>query len=238
MKNQTKTLLLSLTASAGVIGTSVLTAISTRKIVKKENEKDLEKEEKIKLYVSEYAAPVIMGAITIGCIMSSNLISSKYQKSLIGAYGVLDRSYREYRKKVCDILGEEKDEDIKKEVAKDHKATSSMPESCPDGQLIFYDEFSENFFFRTMLEMADAEYQFNRFFITNGYATLNDFYDILGLEPTNYGASVGWSLEAGETCYGYQWIDIEHLLCEEPCDPDAPSYYMIHFIIPPHADYF
>lgn len=237
MKNQTKALLLSLTASAGVIGTSVLTAISTRKIVKKETETEMNPEEKMKLYISEYATPVVMGIVTIGCIMCSNHISVKSQQSLASAYGVLDRSYREYRKKVCDIFGEEQDENIKKEVVKDREVSTTIPDSCPEGQLIFYEEFSETFFFRSMLEMVDAEYQFNKFFITNGYATLNNFYEFLGLDPKDFGDSVGWSLEAGETFYGYQWVDIEHLLCEEPCDPDTPSYYMVHFIVSPHADF-
>lgn len=237
MRMKSKATFLTIAASFGVVGTSVLTAISTKKAVEKTINQEFTKEEKIKIYAKEYVPSILMGATTIGCIIGANIINAKAQASLASAYGVLDRSYKEYRKKVEEIVGEEKEKEIRAAMAKEYFDLSEVPNPENSDTLIFFDEISNRFFFRTMIEVADAEYHFNRNLALRGYAPLNEFYDFLGLEPTEYGNSVGWNLDTAYEFYGYQWVDFEHQLCEEPCDPDCPSYYLIHMPFPPHADF-
>lgn len=102
--------------------------------------------------------------------------------------------------------------------------------------LLFFDELSNRYFWSSIEEVREAEYHFNRNLALRGYAELNELYDFLGLEPTAFGATVGWSLEAGVEFYGYSWVDFYHE-CHESDDPDVKTYYTIHMPFGPTADY-
>ena len=75
--------------------------------------------EKVVVAGPTYAPAIIMGAATIACIFGSNVITKHQQASLMGAYALLDNSYKEYKKKVEDLYGEEAGEKIRGEIAKD-----------------------------------------------------------------------------------------------------------------------
>lgn len=232
---------LGVVASSGVILSSVLTGLGTVKAVEKkqkfveENEREPTKKELVKMALPHYISSFTVSATTIGCIMGMCCLNKRTQASLASAYAVLDQSYRKYREKIVELFGEEADETTRKEMSKDvKKETPVNIVKTSAEQLMFYDEISERYFFRTMLEVADAEYNFNRYLMLNGQAPLNLLYQLLGLETRDWANNIGWDLYIGEIEYGYQWVDFEHVLCEEPCDPDGPSYYLIHMPFPPH----
>lgn len=230
-------------ASLGVIGSSVLTGIATHKTDQKinqfktENDRPPTKKELFLLSAKEYLPAVGIVAATIGCIVGGNVLSKKSQASLASAYALMDQSYRKYRKKIIEEFGEEIDKNIREQIVRENCFTSIPHEPGAPGQLLFFEEISEQYFYRTMLEVADAEYHFNRNLVMRGYANLNEFYEFLGLKPTNYGKKMGWNLYLGETEYGYQWVDFEHQLVDECTDPDTPPFYIIHMPFPPHPGY-
>lgn len=225
--------ILSFTAVGGLFATSILTAKGTFAV-----SKELEKEKPDKkVVIKEYAPAVFSGIATTVCILGSNHINQKTKASLLSAYALLNESYRRYQEKVTETVGEDTEKEIRSSIAKDEY--SDLPEMNVknENELLFYDEFSNRYFVRTMLEVADAEYHFNRNLALRGYASLNELYKFLGLTETKYGETVGWNLYLGNTEYGYQWVDFEHQLFEEPCDPDSPSFYLIHMPFPPHTGY-
>lgn len=101
---------------------------------------------------------------------------------------------------------------------------------------MFFDSFSNRYFWSTIEDVREAEYHFNRNLALRGYAELNEFYEFLGLEPTAFGATVGWSLEAGAAFYGYSWVDFYHEYYPSD-DPDIPPYYTICVPFGPTADF-
>ena len=42
-----------------------------------------------------------------------------------------------------------------------------------------------------------AEYHLNRNYILRGEAVINELYEFLGLEPTDWGAEAGWHIKHG-----------------------------------------
>ena len=88
-----------------------------------------------------------------------------------------------------------------------------------------------------MREVMDAEYHLNRNLALRDYASLNEFYEFLGLPPTTDGEKLGWNLYIGPEIYGYSWVDFYHELCDDTDDPDAPSYYAIHMPFAPHQGF-
>ena len=74
---------------------------------------------------------------------------------------------------------------------------------------LFYEAHYPQIFERSYKDVLLAAYHLNRNFVIRGGCLLNEFYQLLGLELTPYGDSVGWDSCVGETDYGYLWIDME-----------------------------
>lgn len=263
LKGKTSLILTSL-GVVGVIGTGVSAALATPKALShlntfedEEYERQMEKYEengglfeggdgcafepidfefkmptwRKALVIAPYYIPTVLIATgTITCIVSSYVNSVKTQKSLIAAYTLLDGTYKAYRDKNIELYGEEADHQIRRNIAYGQFEDILVFE----GESLFYDEFSGRYFKSTIDAVRAAEYEINRNFALRGYCELNEFYELLGLEPTDYGWSIGWNQYIGETSYGYTWIDFNHQIEETD---DGLEYYIISYPFVPTADF-
>lgn len=235
LKHKTPTFLTFLGA-VGVVATAVLASMETPKALRLLKEASDEKGEELsKLETVTIAAPVyipsiLTGAATITCIFGANVLNQRQQASLASAYALLNNYHKEYRNKLIELHGEEADEEVRTAMAREHCDYHQIGLDTPDGKVLFYDEISGESFYRYEREIMDAEYHLNRNFVLRGYASLNEFYQFLGLPKTEYGDSVGWTVTDG-----YSWIDFEHHLI--PGDDGGPDIYSIDMIFPPDHDY-
>jgi hypothetical protein len=198
----------------GVVGTAVLTAKAAPKALKavedakEEKGDDLTVPEVIKAVAPAYIPVVVVGVATVTCIVGANMLNKRQQASLASAYALLDTSYKEYKKKVTDLYGEEADNHIKAEIAKDkYELTDILPE---EGNRLFYDEYSGRYFETTDAKVKEAEYTVNRHLQTKGYACVNDFYKELGMEMLYSGFDVGWAPEFLKEHAWQSWLDFNH----------------------------
>ncbi len=208
---------------AGVITTAVMAVKATPEAIellnraKETKGEELSKTEQIKVAGSCYIPSILMGVGTITCIFGANVLNKRHQAALVSAYAIVDSSYKEYKQKLKELYGEEAHEEIVNaiavEKAKDVGITAASgcaltcltdDESCGEPAL-FYDEWSGRYFESTIEQVVTAEYHLNRNFVLRGYCVLNEFYEFLGLEPTEYGNEVGWAVEDE-----FYWIDFNH----------------------------
>lgn len=217
--------------AVGVVATAVLTVKATTKasaLLAEQHDENLDKFEIVKSCWRFYALPVATGIGTIACIFGANVLNRKQQAALTSAYIFLDQSFKEYRSKVKELYGEK---DVRKAIVEDRQEEENL---SPLGEkLIFYIEYYEHFFERTMLEVRDAEYALNRKMVVEGDVCVNDFLNLLGLPRTNIGSILGWSLDSNFDNYGCGWIDFDHdfiKLSDMEC-------YVIDFITPPDPKY-
>ena len=235
----------------GVVATTILAVKATPKalqLIEEEKQKkgeELSKWEVVKTAGPKYIPTVLMGVSTLACIFGANILSKCQQASLISAYALLDESYKKYRRKVIELYGEETHRKVVDEIAiekaKEVGITAeslcmntclTSDEACGD-PVLFYDEWSHRYFESTIEQVITAQYHINRNFVLRGYVTLNELYDFLGLEPTDYGNTVGWAVE--DELY---WIDfrqhkiliddeLECYIIETPWEPssDFLEYY-------------
>lgn len=200
--------------AAGVVGTAILSAKAGSKASKILEQAELEKGdkltrlEKIDVTLPVYIPTIMTGAATITCIFGANVINKRKQASLVSAYGLLDKSYKEYRKKVEDYYGEGSDEEIMDEIAQDKYALNPVKPSKDTA--LFYDEYSKRYFEASMTKVMEAKYQINRDMQMRDYAYLNEFYEYIGLEPIEDGWSLGWSVGVCLEMYWQNWIDFGH----------------------------
>lgn len=216
--------ILSCLAGAGVIFTAIEAVKDTPKAIKRvenaseEKGEPLTKKEVVKVTWSCYTKTAAFGVGTIVCIFAANVINRKLQASMTGAYVLLERTYGDYISKIKERYGEKVHEEIMSEVVAERASDVSiyaenfcgncntdfegiMEETC-----LFYDSFSNRYFEATPMQVIQAEYHLNRNFALGMIPSVNDFYDLLGLEHTDIGKTLGWTNSNGD----YYWIDFNH----------------------------
>ena len=158
-----------------------------------------------------YAPSVILCTSSLGCLLASNNILRKRNAALSAAYMTVDKSFKEYRRRVAERFGDEVEKEIRynikakeivtvdeegnevKETVKvmegaDNPTTYSdyarfFDESCPAWQ---NDPEYNLTFLRAQQQYA------NDLLKAQGRLFLNDVYKMLGIEITKAGQVVGW----------------------------------------------
>ena len=199
----------------GVITTTILAVKATPKALKllekakEEKRGDLTKTEIVKTAGPSYIPAIASGAATIACIFGANILNKRQQAAIMSAYALLDNSYKEYKKKTIELYGEEANDNVIAEIAKDKYEETDL-ENEDDGKVLFFDYFSERYFRSTIEDVQRAEYRINRNLVMRDYAYLNEFYEELGIDPIDSGYKYGWSSGTNYERYWQQWIDFTH----------------------------
>lgn len=212
--NRNASTILTCIGGAGVVVTSVLAAKATPKALtlleetKKEKGEDLTKLEVVKTAGPAYIPAILVGASTIACIFGANVLNKRKQAAIMSAYALIDNSYKEYKKKIIELYGEDANDKITEEFVKEKYEEYETPVS--EDKKLFYDEYSGRMFESTIKDVQNAEYQINRDLSMRDYATVNEFYEYLKLEPIEGGDEIGWSTGMNFDYYWQSWIDFGH----------------------------
>lgn len=162
--------------------------------------------------VKTYAPSVVLGALSIGCILASNNMLHKRNVALAAAYTTVDNSFKNYRKRVIDRFGKELDKELKyniktKEVEEkvvDEKGKEKTVKKTVDvvGPLDGVSEFAK--FYDVGCNGWTKDPEHNLWFLrqqqawandklkAQGYLFLNDVYEMLGINKTKAGQIAGW----------------------------------------------
>ena len=192
--------ILTCVGAAGVVATTVTAVKATPKAMlllekaKKEKGEELTKVETVKIAAPIYIPTMILGVSTVACIFGANVLNKKGQASLMSAYALVDSSYKDYRKKVDELYGEEAGTQIRAELAKDEYKEN--PIEVEDGKLLYYDMYSRQYFEATPYEVQRAEYELNKSLMMDDCAYLNEWYNHLGIDQLEHGYDFGWSTSA------------------------------------------
>lgn len=233
----------------GVIATTIMAVKATPKAMKlleqakeEKDDHELTRMDVVKLAGPVYIPSILMGAGTIACIFGANILNKRQQTALMSAYAMLDRSYKEYKEKLKELYGSEAYnniiDSIMVEKADDiYVRSECLLTSCDltaednDGEpKTFYDEHSNRYFEATIEQVMNAEYHLNRNYILRGYSYLNEFYEFLGIETTDYGSVLGWAPNDD----GMYWIDFNH---RKVILDDSLEVYIIEMPFEPTYDF-
>lgn len=185
----------SIISAIGVIGVGVTTAQSTVKAVKilervkdeKEDSTELTTKEKFQLLAPSYIPPAIIALVTISCIMGAHVLNKKQQTAIIGAYTALNKTYKDYAKKVREKYGDEADLEIKKEIIKEEfDQDMVINEGKYDDSQLFYDEYTSAYFEASLNRVLEAERQFNNAIKEFGCVNVGFLYDLIDVDNLYY----------------------------------------------------
>lgn len=196
--------ILSALGVVGVAGTGYFTfkaAWQAREIVIKENEHrdslvspELTKKEQFEKTWKLYITPAAVGVMTIGCIVAANRVQARRFAAIAAAYGVLSGDFDEFRDKASEKLGLKKADEVRSELA-EKNIVGQLPagSALPDGKTWFCDMASRRVFPSTMETVKSGMNKVNFQCFSQTDATLNDFYDAIGVEHTDVGDILGWN---------------------------------------------
>ena len=150
--------------------------------------------------VKLYALPFAVGVGSIACLAGSHHILNSRNVALTAAYAALEKSYSEYRERVVNQIGVEKEAKLYSEVI-DRREQALEPDAMiiPGGRSIYSRRFNEqtspswserpedNWFF-----IKCQENYANTMLHSRGHVFLNEVYDSLNLARTPEGQFVGW----------------------------------------------
>lgn len=191
---------------AGTIATAVLavhaTPKATRDIMDANSEfaDPISNWDKVRLTWHYYIPAATVGALTVATIIGAQSINHRRQAVLMSAYALAETSYREYREKTKEVIGETKESQIKDEMAKEHVMDAPMVNSevilTGLGEHLVYESLSGRYFRSDIETIRKAVNDINQECLHHENASLNEFYDKIGLPPTTMGEDFGWRSDA------------------------------------------
>ena len=217
-------------------------ALTLLEEAKEEKREELTKFEKVKVAGKVYIPTIATGAATLTCIFGANILNKHHQAALVSAYTLIDSSFKEYKQKLKELYGEETHNEvvnaIMAEKADDMYVRGALFGTTCDISIeendgspkLFYDEHSGRYFETTIEQVMNAEYHLNRNYILRGYAYLNEFYEFLGIEETDYGSVLGWAPKDE----GEYWIEFNH---RKAVLDDGLEVYIIEMPFGPEYDF-
>lgn len=144
-----------------------------------------------------YVPPVASGVLTVTAIVVANRIGTRRAAAMTAAYALSERAFSEYKEKVIEKIGERKEQAVRDEVAQDQVNRNPSSETYVNkgtgGQVKCYEPFTGRYFWSDMETMKKAQNDLNYQVLNNYYASLSDFYDLLGLDRTQMSDDVGWN---------------------------------------------
>lgn len=151
--------------------------------------------ESARLVWKEYIPAAGVGVTTITCIILANRIGNRRAAAMAAAYSISEKAFVEYKEKVVEKLGENKEREVRDEIAQDQVNANPTGEQVlvGDGNVLCFDSFTGRYFRGSMEIIKKAQNDTNYEILHNNYCSLGSFYDRLGLPPVSFSEEVGWN---------------------------------------------
>ena len=162
-------------------------------------------------FVKLYSPSIMIGVLSLGCIIYSHNILTKRNAALAAAYATVDRGFKEYRGRVVERFGKELDHELRYNIkAQEFEKTEVdkkgnekvVKETVNVADPNLYSDYAR--FFDDGCNGWSKDPEQNLTFLkcqqayaneklkAKGYLFLNDVYKMLGIPATKAGQIVGW----------------------------------------------
>lgn len=147
-----------------------------------------------------YVPAAITGAASVLCLAKAVNISTRRSAALFTAFNLSETARKEFEAKVEESYGERKTKLIHDQVAQDKLDKESVQNRevimTDRGTTLCYDAMFGRFFISDMDSIKRAMNNINAEILSgNMYASLNEFYDEIGLKHVDIGDQLGWNID-------------------------------------------
>jgi hypothetical protein len=164
-----------------------------------DSEYDILLEDQIKEPWKLYIPAAISGIGTVACIIGANRIGNRRAAAMAAAYSLSERAYAEYKDKVVQAMGVKKEQVVRDEIAQTRVAENPVNKQnviiTGNGEVLCYDAYTGRYFNSSVDMINKAQNAINHQILSDGYASLGDFYSIIGLDATSITNEVGWNAD-------------------------------------------
>lgn len=154
--------------------------------------------EEIKRTWKLYVPAVVAGLGTAGCMFMATKINLQRLTTLGAVYALSDGNFKEYKAKVEEKLGKKDATALRDSINQDKVDKNPPPESIvvmPDsGKQLCMESWTGRYFLSNIEEIKAAQNRLNYFLVQEGTASLNEFYEYLGLPKTSISENIGWQV--------------------------------------------
>lgn len=167
-----------------------------------------------------YAPAFGLGVISIGLLTGSHVTLTRRNAGAVAAYAALDKGFQEYRARVVEELGVDKDREFafgvdEKEVYSETKKGEPKVDrvKIASGESVyakFFNEDNPNWTSapeHNLLFLKGQQTYATQRLRSKGHLFLNEVYDALGMDRTPQGAVVGWILGKGDDYVDFGFED-------------------------------
>ena len=205
-------------------GAKTLVKVDRANLVPEEKKmlRDRRKEFAVDIFKT-YWIPTLLGIGSVGLIWGGRTILRRELSAVTSAYALLMESYKQYRQRVIDDVGIEKDQEYmhgikmvdavdeetgeitKRAIVDKNKSISQYAKWFNEGE---FDPTTGEWLWRNPIwrdnpntnetNLQCLQNAANDQLRADGYLFLNDVYKILGIPPTKEGQIVGWTLDRGD----------------------------------------
>lgn len=193
----------------GMASTTILAVKATPKAIKlieaKKRElevKSLTPVEAVKTTWKCYIPAAVTGAMSTACLIGASSVSARRNAALATAYNVTRVALNDYKDAVVETIGEKKEQVVRDAVAKKKierdPVTNTEVIVTERGTTLCYDAVFGRYFRSDIDTIKRAVNELNRSIVSSMYASLNEFYDEIGLPPIEIGDKLGWNMDDGQ----------------------------------------
>ena len=224
----------------GMAGTTILAVKATPKAITlieaKKRELEVEKltpVDTVKTAWKCYIPAAVTGVMSTACLIGASSVSARRNAALATAYNITKVALNDYKDAVVETVGEKKERAVRDAVAKKKierdPVTNTEVIMTERGTTLCYDAVFGRYFRSDIDTIKRAVNELNRSILSSSsmYASLNDFYDEIGLPPIEIGDKLGWNIDDGQI-----EVDFSSQLA-----PDGTPCLVIQFNVAPDYGY-
>ena len=194
---------------AGMITTTVLAVKVTPKAIrlieeaKEEKGEDLTKTETVKTCWRAYIPAAATCIVSTACLIGASSVSIRRNAMLATAYKLSETAFSEYKEKVVETIGDEKEKVVREKVSEERIKKNPITKNeiimTDYGDTQFYETLSGRYFKSDIEQIKKVVNYLNKDMLQDMFGTisLNEFYDELELERIDLGDELGWRVDKG-----------------------------------------
>lgn len=148
-----------------------------------------------------YIPAFITGVSSVVLLVCARSSSARRTAAVATAYKITETAYNEYKGKVAEMLGEKKEQEIRDDIAKDqvnrHPVDPNKIVILNKGFTLCLDALTGQYFRSDIERIRKAENEINNRLFMDQYASLNEFFALIGEEECRLGEELGWNIDSG-----------------------------------------
>lgn len=225
----------------GTVATAILTgkaSVKAARLIDSEYQNNrstphfhLNKRDEVKLTWRLFIPAAGCCVLTVASIITANQIGTRRAAAMAAAYGLSERAFERYKDQVKEKFGEAKERDIRDDLAQKQVRENPPQENTvlvtSSGDVLCLELFTGRYFRSDIEAIKKAQNDLNYRLLNHGYASLSEFYDIIGLQHTQVSDDLGWSSDK-----------MMELTFSGALTPDDKPCMVIDYQVGPRDNYF